>query len=301
MLGMFRSPGTTGSPSGLFVFVGSSVNQRAPFTADDLAEMDDALFSRASAVVAMEDVNDGNRDPNSIGLRHDVDGTNARTRHALQTAVQMAEWEAARGYRSTYYILHTAPYWMAAGFAAALDRIAELGHEIGIHADCLAEAMSTGRDPDQILDEALATLRGLGFQIRGVVGHGNPLCNRDAAPGEPWFANDEQFDLCRRPDYGAADRIINRGSRTLKLAPRPLADFGLEYEALWSAHPFAFRISDSGGKWLNPGWDETVVKWQGQRAAYGHVTSPTREVRQLHALVHPDWWQHAFVEERIAA
>lgn len=274
---------------------GDRVNQRAPFTADDLQEMDDSIFSRASAVLAMEEVHDGHRDPNAVGLRHDVDGTNVQTREALQTAVKMAEWEANRGYRSTYYILHTAPYWMAEGFAAALDRIAELGHEIGIHTDALAEGIRTGRDPDQILDEAIATLRDLGFSVRGVVGHGNPMCNRDAQPGEPWFANDEQFTICRRPEYGPAERTINRGTRTMNIKPRPLADFGLEYEALWSAHPFAFRISDSGGKWLNPGWEETVVKWQTERATYGDVTSPTAHVRQLHALVHPDWWAHALV------
>ena len=277
------------------------MKQNAPFYDADLAEMDDSLFARASAVVSMSDVHDGHRDPNSIGLRHDVDGTNNATREALQTSVKMAEWEADRGYRSTYYILHTAPYWMADGFAHALDRIAECGHEIGIHADALAEGIRTGRDPDQILDEAIGVLRNLGFSVRGVVGHGNPICNRDSAPGEPWFANDEQFDLCRRPDYGPAERTIRRGNRTLELRPRPLSDFGLEYEALWSAHPFAFRISDSGGKWLNPGWDETVVKWQTERAHHGNVSAPTRDVRQLHVLVHPDWWQHAFTPAAVAA
>lgn len=271
------------------------MNQRAPFTAEDLAEMDESLFSRASAVVSMSDVHDGFRDPNAIGLRHDVDGTNNATREALQTAVKMAEWEADRGYRSTYFILHTAPYWMSEGFAAALDRIAECGHEIGIHTDALAEGLATGRDPDLILDQAIGTLRDLGFSVRGVVGHGNPMCNRDAAPGEPWFANDEQFTLCRRQDYGPAQRTIIRGTLSLELKPRPLADFGLEYEALWSAHPYAFRVSDSGGKWVNPTWDATVAKWQAERAAHGDVTAPTNDVRQLHVNVHPDWWQHSFV------
>lgn len=275
---------------------GDRVNQRAPFTAEDLAEMDEALFSRAHAVVAMEDVHDGHRDPNSIGLRHDCDAG-----HSLATAVKIAEWEAERGYRSTFYILHTSPYWMASGFAASLDRIAELGHEIGIHADCLAEALKTGRDPDQILDEALATLRGLGFQVRGVAGHGNSLCNRDA-PGEPSFANDEQFVECARPQEGPPTRTITRKrlGRELTLAPRPLGDFGLEYEALAVAYDringvLPFRISDSGGRWLNPGWEETVEKWNSERATFAGVTVPNKFVRQLHFLWHPDWWQHAFV------
>ncbi len=280
------------------------MNQNAPFTAEDLAEMDDSLFCRASAVVAMEDVFDGHRDPNAIGLRHDIDGTNVQTREALQTAVKIAEWEADRGYRSTYYILHTAPYWLAPGFAQALDRIAELGHEIGIHTDALALAAVTGRDPDQILDEALSVLRDLGFRIRGVAGHGNPVCNRDAGPGEGSFANDEQFVECARPGEGEPDRTIIRGHVEMKLRPRPLADFGLEYEALNVAYDRAanimpFRISDSGGKWLNPGWEETMEKWQYERATFGATKTPTRDVRQLHFLWHPDWWSRAFVAQAV--
>lgn len=261
--------------------------------------MDDSLFSRASAVVAMEDVFDGHRDPNAIALRHDVDGTNNATRDALNTAVKIAEWEADRGYRATFYILHTAPYWMGPGFASALDRIAECGHEIGIHSDALAESFRTGRDPDQILDEALATLRGLGLRVRGVAGHGNPMCNRDY-PNEASFANDEQFVECARPTEGEPDREITRGNVTRNLSPRPLADFGLEYEALAIAYDringvMPFRISDSGGRWLNPGWEETVEKWNDERATFAGVTVPNKFVRQLHFLWHPDWWANAFV------
>lgn len=258
--------------------------------------MDERLFARATAVVAMEDVHDGQRDPNSIGLRHDVDAG-----HALATAVRIAGWEAERGYRSTYFILHTSPYWQAPGFQEALDEIANHGHEIGIHTNALAESLRTGIDPDVILEEAILTLRDMGFPVRGVVGHGDPFCNREAAEGEAWFANDEQFDLCRRPDYGKPNRTVTRGNRSLTLRPRPLADFGLEYEALWSAHPFAFRISDSGGKWLNPGWDETVVRWENERLCFPSVTAPTNHVRQLHVLWHPDWWAQAFVSVKAAA
>ncbi len=62
-----------------------------------------------------------------------------------------------------------------------------------------------------------------------------------------------------------------------------------------------FRISDSGGKWLNPGWEETVVKWQSERAQFADTTVPNKVVRQLHFLWHPDWWQQAFVAQAVAA
>lgn len=277
------------------------MNQRAPFNAADLAELDMRLLDQASAVVAMEDVHDGHRDPNSIGLRHDVDGVSHQTRHALDTAVKIAGWEAERGYRSSYYFLHTAPYWTAPGFRDALDTIAAYGHEIGVHNNAIAEALRTGQDPDVILDEAISTLRGFGFAVRGAVGHGDPFCNRDAGPDEVWVANDEQFTVCQRPDYGAPDRVVTRGNVSLKLKPRPLADFGLEYEALWCAHPYPFRISDSGGKWLNPGWEETVDKWQDERRLYPEVTAPDKIVRQLHVLWHPDHWAESFSPVSVAA
>lgn len=270
------------------------MRRRAPFQADDLRELDDQLLSKASAVVAMEDVHDGHRDPSSIGLRHDIDAG-----HALDTAVRIAEWEADRGYRSTFYVLHTSPYWDAPGFCGKLDRIVEMGHEIGIHTDALAHSLVTGEDPDVILDRALNTLRGYGFRVRGVAGHGNPLCNRDRGPDEITFANDEQFVECARPQEGAPDRLITRGSIQLKLGPRPLADFGLDYEALTAAFPWPFRISDSGGRWLNPGWEETVVKWNYERGL--GVTEESSGCRQLHFLWHPDWWAEAFTRERVTA
>ena len=260
------------------------MRDHAPFRPGDLAELDARLLSCASAVVALQEVHAGNRSPGVIGFRHDVDAG-----HALATAVRMAEWEADRGYRSTYFVLHTSPYWQTPGFCDALDRIACLGHEIGIHTNALAEALRTGRDPDLILDAALKTLRGLGFTARGVAGHGDPFCNRDRAPGEITFANDEQFVECARPQEGEPDRLITRGNIRLKLRPRPLADFGLDYEALMLGMPRPFRFSDSGGKWLTPGFNETADRFQSETE------------RQLHLLIHPDWWAAAFTAEARAA
>ena len=273
------------------------MRERAPFRADDLAEMDELFFSRADAVCAMQEVHAGNRSPSVIGLRHDCDAG-----HSLATAVKMAKWEADRGYRSTYYLLHTSPYWFADGFADAVYRIACLGHEIGIHTDALAEALRTGGDPDRILDAALFELRALGVTVRGVAGHGNPLCNRDRAEGEVTFANDEQFVECARPQEGLPDRWISRGKHKLRLAPRPLADFGLDYEALVLALPHTFRLSDSGGRWLNPGFEESADRFDLMRTANMHqALANPKTFRQLHFLWHPDWWSQAFVREAVAA
>ena len=268
----------------------------APFRTDDLDELDRLFLARAKAVIAMQEVHAGNRDHRTIGLRHDCDAG-----HSLATAVKMARWEADRGYRSTYFVLHTSPYWGHQDFPRMLETIACLGHEIGIHTDALAEALKTGRDPDVILDEALTTVRGYGFSVRGVAGHGNPICNRDAGPGEGSFANDEQFVECARPQEGPPRRTIVRGKASLRLRPRPLADFGLDYEALVAGLPHPFRFSDSGGRWLRPGWDETVEKFDQTVTTSVNGKVDPRTTKQLHLLWHPDWWSQAFVREAVAA
>ena len=277
------------------------MKETAPFLPADLDELDHRILSRGRAVMSMQEIHDsGNTAIDVIGLRHDCDAG-----HSLATAVKMARWEQERGYRSTYYILHTSPYWHYPNFREMLDDIAECGHEIGIHADALAEALKTGGDPDVILLEAITELRSYGFPVTGVAGHGNPICNRDAGPGEGSFANDEQFVECARPKEGAPDRTITRGSVSLKLRPRPLADFGLQYEALVLGLPYPFRCSDSGGKWLNPGFEETVTRWDEMLTASPYLRAKMRRtnphlLRPLHLLIHPDWWSQAF-QEAVAA
>jgi len=265
-----------------------------PFQASDLEELDCELYAKAARVVAMEDVHDGDRAPNVIGLRHDCDAG-----HSLSTAVKMARWEYEHGYRSTYYILHTSPYWDYPEFAEMLELIAGHDHEIGIHVDAIGAALVTGQDPDLILERAIQRLRDLGHQIRGAAGHGNGICLRDKRANESPFANDEQFRECRRPQFGADDRLIVRGSHSLRLRPRPLADFGLEYEALWSAHPWSWRCADSGGRWIDPGFEETVERFAGQ-TDITRLPTATEDPRQLHLLVHPDWWAEAFVPAAVS-
>ncbi len=239
----------------------------------DLETLDEVVLSRARAVVSMLEVYEGAREEDVIGLRHDVDDNVG----ALPTAVSIARWEAERGYRATFFMLHTAPYWHdEAELRAALDEIAACGHEIGIHANAIAEALRGQGDPHTILEEAIGRLRGFGHPVQGVVAHGDPLC-RDRS-GEVWFVNDEQFVECERPEMGDPHRLLRNGKTTLTLDPRPLADFGLVYESY--RLPRRRYLSDTGGEW-NIDLAEAAV-------------GPG----QLHVLWHPDWWADAFAEER---
>jgi hypothetical protein len=98
------------------------VRARAPFQPQDLQELDSRLLDKAVSVVPMGHIAGGQRWDRVIGLRHDVD-------NVIEPAVEFAAWEAERGYRSTYFILHTAPYWKDKSLLVrSLELIAGCGH-----------------------------------------------------------------------------------------------------------------------------------------------------------------------------
>ncbi|MFW6320949.1 MAG: hypothetical protein ACOC0Z_03805 [Halohasta sp.] len=109
-----------------------------------------------------------------ILIRHDVDLSIGR-------AVAMAEREAALGVRSTYCFLLTAPVYDLARPAnlAALRRIADLDHEIGLHFDTHTY-WADGDEPDgesiaaHVTDELDVMSRLLGEEVSTVSFHVPP-------------------------------------------------------------------------------------------------------------------------------
>ncbi|HYL40018.1 MAG TPA: hypothetical protein VET90_01805, partial [Candidatus Binatus sp.] len=149
------------------------------FWRDD-AERLATKLARADAVLPIGQALDlGNDRPLRVAvLRHDTD-------RDIEASVRLAEWEAGEGLRSTYFVLHTDWYWGSEGprrpsafVLRALDRIAALGHEIGVHNNAIAESLRTGHPPEVILGEVLAALRGHGFEVRGTASHGDPLARQ---------------------------------------------------------------------------------------------------------------------------
>lgn len=223
----------------------------------------EALLSEAREVVPMRDVYQGARSADVIGLRHDVDDNPG----SLRTALAIADWEHERGFRSTFYLLHTASYWEDDLFLGdACDHMASLGHEIGIHVNALTVALQDRVDPDWVLHCAISRLRSYGHQVDGFAAHGDQLCHA------VHYVNDEQFEECARPEYGAPDRVLRYRGFDLKLQPRPMSDFGLVYDT--HRLPHGRYLSDSGGVWNEP--------------------FPGEGEGQLHMLWHPDWWAGPF-------
>lgn len=238
----------------------------SPFHASDLEELDARLYSRAARVVPMRDIAKGDIGHRVIGLRHDVDDNEG----SFDTALRMAEWEFEHGYSSTYYLLHGAHYWNEEMLCRA-PQFEELGHEVGIHVNALAEALRQDRDPHMILVEAVAELR-TAVTVRGCVAHGDSLCHA------AMFVNDEMFAECRRPSMGDHRRTLEHDGVRIPIRPVSRDVYDLEYDANWLSR--GNYLSDSGGRWSQP-FDDVV-------AAFGNG--------QLHMLVHPDWWAEGFAE-----
>lgn len=242
------------------------MNKTAPFQPEDLAELDAKVLSQADAVVAMREVVAGNTGPGVIQMRHDVDNASA----AWDTAVKIAEWEAQRGYRSTFFLLHTARYWFNDAhdpdFARRVRYIAQLGHEVGLHLDALGHVEAHGGDPWEIVEEALFQLRALGIPVRGTVGHGNRTLPQGVTNDSLWTEMQQE-----RGNEGLL-------ARRYHTRPRPLADFGLDYEAVLV--PRGFQMTDSGGQWVGD-WSKMAGWFR------------SREKGQMHFNMHPDWWGEA--------
>jgi hypothetical protein len=246
------------------------VKPKAPFDRHDLDDLDDRLLSRARRVVPMHDVACGDTGADVIGLRHDVDDNPG----SFDTALAMARWECDHGYASTYFLLHGSHYWNDDAFVR-IQEFEELGHEVGLHVNAIAEAFRQRRDPHLILTDALRELRATGVRVIGCVAHGDPLCH---AVG---FVNDEIFVESPRPDWGIAERTMFHQGVAVVLSQAPRKSFGLDYDAAWLSR--GDYLSDSSGVWSQP-FDDVVNRFGGA---------------QLHVLMHPDWWADAFARERV--
>ena len=215
------------------------------FSLDDLAAFD-AFLGGATAVVPMRDAPSSGK--GAIALRHDID-------HNLDHALLFAEWEHERGYRATYFVLHTAWYYAEPDLEDKLLRLVELGHEVGLHHDAVAEAYRQGHHnavdgsvlpignttaAAEIVREELARLRGFGLDIVGMSAHGTELWKQAGVTNA----------------FLWADGWLP-------------SDFGLQYEA-YHLHRKAHYISDNRGGWSSP--------------------LTMGDDKQVHVLSHPCHW-----------
>ncbi len=80
--------------------------------------------------LCFQDTNDGKLESSCVVLRHDID-------YSPEAALRMAEFEAQRGVRSTYFLLFSSSYYnlFEVEQSSFPERLVALGHEVGLHYD----------------------------------------------------------------------------------------------------------------------------------------------------------------------
>lgn len=198
--------------------------------ARDVAKLD--YLEGRGRCVTLADVHDGDRDGRTIGLRHDCDD------NGLRSMIELARWEAKRNRRSTFYLLHTSPWWATPPAIEAAKEMHYLGHEVGLHYNALTVWWHTGRNPFDVFEEALDQLRSWlpNGAVRSIAGHGDQACY------EGRFVNYTMFGKDAGPAWRGFEELTG-------MEPRSLYEFGLDFHG--DHVPRAMYISDSGGTWTH--------------------------------------------------
>ncbi len=154
-----------------------------------------------------------------LGLRHDVDDS-------LEHALALGRIEHELGLRSTYFVLHTAPYWRSSRLVEMLLELQDgLGHEIGWHNDLVTLGCVHAVDAGAYLHEQLARLRAAGLSVEGTASHGSPWCHALGYHNQYFF---EEFPPI--PGFPSYEVVPTPWGET-KIEKSTLASFGFTYEA----------------------------------------------------------------------
>jgi len=219
-----------------------------------------------------------------IGLRHDVDND-------LNLAYQFSEIESKLGFHSTYFILHTASYYLsnsnnmsvhAESIIPILKTMQNEKHfEIGWHNDLVTLQVIYNINPVTFLHSELKWLRSNGINIVGTASHGSNYCK------VYHYLNYYFFEECTLPVAPNFDNniAVPKDGKLITLIKGKLSDFDLQYEAYFLNNNKAFSdaVITNGIRW-NIGMLDLNQLQTGDRAII---------------LLHPIHWHRSSVHANI--
>lgn len=219
-----------------------------------------------------------------VGLRHDVDID-------LSHALSFSATEYNLGFRSTYYILHTAPYYLQTpgnmavhteNIIPILKKMQDERHfEIGWHNDLVTLQIIYKLNSIDFLKNEMAWLRSKGIRVTGTASHGSPYCHTYG------YLNYYFFEECSStPVLPYVNNVtIPIESQQVDIMKGKLRDFGLDYEAYFLNNNKAYS-------------DATVtngIRWNTSMLDISRLVPGDRVI----VLVHPIHWHKASVKANI--
>jgi hypothetical protein len=221
-----------------------------------------------------------------IGLRHDVDND-------LNVAYKFSQVEYDLGFRSTYFILHSAPYYLvntnnmevhSSEIIPILKSMQNERHfEIGWHNDLVTLQIIYNINPVTFFHTELNWLRSNGIKIYGTAAHGSNYCKTYH------YLNYYFFEECSFPVVPNRENNITvpKDGKSYKIIKGKLSDFNLQYEAYFLNNNKAFSDATvtNGVRW-NIGMLDLNQLQPGDRAII---------------LLHPIHWHKASILANIDA
>jgi len=219
-----------------------------------------------------------------IGLRHDVDLD-------LNLAYKFSSIESDLGFRSTYFILHSAPYYLKNAnnmevhneeIIPILKSMQDEKHfEIGWHNDLVTLQVIYNINPVNYFHKELDWLRSNGLNIYGTAAHGSNNAKTYH------YVNFYFFEECTFPALPGRENNISvpKDVKVITLIKGKLSDFNLQYEAYFLNNNKAYSDATitNGIRW-NIGMLDLSQLIPGDRAII---------------LLHPTHWHKGSVHANI--
>lgn len=242
----------------------------AKFTWDEYAELLDELKKDRYIVSNGRDFNATvNNEKIVVYMRHDIDINPF-------AALKMAAMENERGLHSSFYILHSAKYYgtqSSSGVCryAAMDslykRLADGGHEIGVHNDIIGLMIQSDIDPAVFQRKELEYYRSKDFDIVGVVSHGSSVVlSRNL--NNTWLFS----------EFGKKGTFENNGN-TYSYGDKSFKEYGFQYEGY--KLDFNQRCTDISGKFT------ASIK---DSSGFVDFLQKCKPGERVSILTHPVWW-----------
>lgn len=252
-------------------------------------------------------------------LRHDVD-------FRIEWALELAEKEHDAGINSTYFMLHTMPYFYQDDFIDICKKIQDMGHEVGFHnsiiSECLTKENMTPEEWNSTIKKYKISFPGGEIEWKlpeDCVLHGS--CCYSKEPPEPidllkFYLNklrERGLEIVGTAAHGSIDcRPLHfqpyhlfrdcdarhyqpPAELPFNLHEKPLKFFGLEYEAYFT--DYDYYLSDGQDAWFcfPPGYDEwcpsnVIGKFIKDPLYFLNEVGKRDDSFSIQINTHPVWW-----------
>jgi hypothetical protein len=192
-----------------------------------------------------------------VSLRYDIDDN-------INAAIKFAYRQNKYGITSTFYILHTAPYYGVtnSGYMVRNSNLIyylktlqdTFGNEIGFHNDLVTLQVIYEIEPKEFLKNELEWLRGNNINVTGTTAHGSPYTYL--------YKYNNAYFWYDNYDPVPGHQFVTKGFTTYTLERDSLSNYGFNYDGgkLKPDYFFSDSYTKNGKRWNMSQVDFDTIK-----------------------------------------